>query len=41
MLITASEGLNKGLKSAGGLLSRGFENLGGFIAKRVDKEEEK
>ena len=38
LLIEASKTINKGLKFTGGVLSKGFENLGSFIAKRVDKE---
>lgn len=41
LMIGASRQLNKGLKFTGGLLSKGFESLGGFIAKKVPKKEEK
>lgn len=41
MLIEASRQLNKGLKFTGGLLSKGFESIGGFVASKVPKKEEK
>lgn len=41
LIIGASRQLNKGLKFTGGLLSKGFQSLGGFIAKKVPKKEEK
>ena len=41
LIVGASKQLNKGLKFTGGLLSKGFESLGGFIAKKVPKKEEK
>jgi hypothetical protein len=37
-MIGASRQLNKGLKFTGGLLSKGFDSLGGFIAKKVPKK---
>lgn len=40
MLIEASKQVNKGLKFTGGLISKGFSSLGGFISKRVDKKED-
>ena len=41
MFVGASKQVNKGLKFAGGVLSKGFDSLGSFISKRVEKEEDK
>lgn len=40
LLVGASEQIGKGLKFTGGILSKGFESLGGFIAKKVKRKEE-
>ena len=41
MFVGASKQVNKGLKFAGGVLSKGFDSLGSFISKRVEKEADK
>ena len=40
MLVQASKQLNKGLKFTGGVIAKGFEGVGKFIAKKVPKSEE-
>ena len=40
LLIEASKQLNKGLKFAGGMMSKGLSSFGGFIASKVSKKEE-
>ena len=40
IFIEASKHLNKGLKFTGGILSKGFEGMGSFIAHKVPKNTE-